>query len=253
MIRVVILGSGNVASHLSRAFLQAGVIDIIQVYGRSDASLKTIDDQIDKTTELNKLATADVYIIAISDDAVAALSSRLPLTNALVVHTSGSVSMDALSTTNRKGVFYPLQTFSKDADVDFKDVPVCIEAEENEDLILLEKLASAISDSVYFIDSTQRKSLHLAAVVVNNFVNHLYHIGYEICQEHQVPFEILAPLIRETAKKIETIAPIKAQTGPAKRNDEKTIDAQLAMLSEKHKKIYRQITESIKDTYGKKL
>lgn len=253
MIQVVLLGSGNVATHLAKAFIKADTIDLVQVYGRTQSSLKHIDNQIDKISDLNKLARADIYIIAVPDDAIAGFSAKLPVSDALVVHTSGSVAMDVLTDKNRKGVFYPLQTFSKEADVDFSEIPLCIEATQNEDLVILEKLASSISNKVYFIDSEQRKSLHLAAVVVNNFVNHLYHMGHEICKKNKVPFEILAPLIRETAKKIETIIPIDAQTGPAKRNDEQTIKAHLSMLSDKHREIYKLLTNSIKKTYGKEL
>lgn len=253
MIQVVLLGSGNVASHLAKAFLKADGIEVTQFYGRTKSSLKNLDAQIDKITDLNSLAKADVYIIAIPDDAIAEFSSHIPMRNALVVHTSGSVALDTLSDTNRKGVFYPLQTFSKDADINFRDIPICIEAEKNKDLVLLEKLASSMSNNVYFIDSKQRKSLHVAAVFVNNFVNHLYSLGHELCAEHQVPFEILTPLILETAKKVATINPIDAQTGPARRNDIKTIEMHLSMLSKEHKEIYQLLTKSIKNTYGKKL
>jgi len=253
MIQVVLLGSGNVATHLSKTFLKAKNVDIIQVYGRTERSLKHVDNQIHKITNINKLAKADVYVMAVPDDAIAEFSSALPLDNSLVVHTSGSVAMDELSSNLRKGVFYPLQTFSKSSDLDFKEIPVCIEAQKNEDLVLLEKLASAITKKVYFIDSNQRKSLHVAAVFVNNFVNHLYHIGHEICKNHTVPFEILTPLIRETAKKIEEIPPFDAQTGPARRHDKQTMRAHESMLSEAHQEIYKLLTKSIEKTYGKEL
>ena len=253
MIQVVLLGSGNVATHLAKAFAVAKNVNLKQIYGRSKKSLKSIDNQIDKITHLNKLVKTDVYVLAISDDAIADFSNNLPIHEALVVHTSGSVSMNALPNTNRKGVFYPLQTFSKATAVNFKKVPVCIEAEENKDLVLLEKLASSVSDHVYFIDSNKRKHLHLSAVMVNNFVNHLYHCAYELCQQHQVPFEVLKPLIRETADKIVSVKPYDAQTGPAKRDDKATIEAQLSMLTKTQKEIYKVLTKSIQKTYGKKL
>jgi len=130
---------------------------------------------------------------------------------------------------------------------------LCIEAEHNDDLILLEKLASSISDAVYFIDSKQRESLHVAAVFVNNFTNHLYYLGQQICDDHKVPFEVLKPLILETAKKINVTSPFDAQTGPAKRKDTVTIDKHLRQLPEQYKHIYTILTNSISDTYEQKL
>jgi len=253
MIRVVILGAGNVATHLSNAFLNTNKVDIIQLYSRKKSSLKHIDNQINTTTNLNDLKTADVYIIAITDDEIALFSSKLPLKNSLVVHTSGSLAMNKLHDKFRKGVFYPLQTFSKNKKIDFKSIPICIEAKNNDDLILLEKLASIISKNVYQINSKQRESLHVAAVFVNNFVNHLYHIGNKICMNHNVPFEILEPLIQETASKVLYLPPYEAQTGPAKRKDEKTIKNHLLLLTNNQQKIYTILTQSISTTYGEKL
>ena len=253
MIQVVLLGSGNVATHLTTAFLQAENVELIQIYSRTKSSLKPFEGQIDTTTSLTKLKKADVYIIAISDDAIAEFSLQLRLKDQLVVHTSGSVTMDALNAKNRKGVFYPLQTFTKDNPVDFSGIPICIEAEFNEDLVLLDSLANSISNNIYFVDSAQRKSLHVAAVFVNNFVNHLYHIGHELCEANKVPFEILKPLIQETAQKITELTPYKAQTGPAKRNDQKTIQEHLQMLNEKQQEIYSILTRSIQETYGEEL
>ena len=180
-------------------------------------------------------------------------SSELPIKDQLVVHTSGSVSCQDLAEHNRRGVFYPLQSFSKNRESNFKEIPICIEAEFNKDLLLLEELAAALSDDVYFIDSDQRKKLHLAAVFVNNFVNHLYQIGHDICAREALPFEILKPLIAETARKIEEMTPSDAQTGPAKRNDLKTINEHLELLSDDHKALYQLISKSIQATHGKEL
>lgn len=253
MIKVVLLGAGNVASHLTKAFLASDAVELVQVYNRTKKSLKQFENQINTTTNLNDLAKADVYIIAIPDDDISSFSNKLVLKNTLVAHTSGSVAMSSLSKNHRRAVFYPLQTFTKDKDINFKNIPICIEAENEENLSLLEKLASAISEKVYKINSEQRKNLHVAAVFVNNFTNHLYHIGNEICKENNVPFEILAPLIQETASKIEDLSPFEAQTGPAKRDDQQTIAAHLAMLNKEQQEIYKLITQSITKTYGKKL
>ena len=253
MIQVVVLGSGNLASHLTKALIQSDKIELKQVYGRTKESLQAIDNQIDKISDLKLLAEADIYIIAISDDHIASFSETLPLKDKFVVHTSGSVPYSALSTHNRRGVCYPLQSFTKDTDLNFTEIPICIEAENNEDLLLLERLASSLSKEVYFIDSDQRKKLHLAAVFVNNFVNHLYHIGHEICSQEVLPFEILKPLIAETARKIQDMSPKEAQTGPARRNDLKTIHEHQELLSQEQKALYQLLTNSIQATHGKEL
>lgn len=249
MIRVVLLGAGNVATHLIKAFSTAKKVELVQVYARTKKSLQRFQNLVDTTTNLSDLKDADVYIIAIADDAIGEFSSQLPNNNALVVHTSGSVTMNAIDNRFRKGVFYPLQTFTKGTKVDFSTIPICLEAQHDEDLQLLEKIGAAISNSVYFIDSKQRESLHLAAVFVNNFTNHMYHIGQTICDEHKVSFEVLQPLIQETATKIKTIAPLKAQTGPAKRNDQKTIEKHLKQLPKGYQNIYKVITTAITKTY----
>lgn len=253
MIKVIIIGSGNVAQHLLSAFNKNTDIEIAQVFSRKIEAVSHLIS-IDKiTNNFDDLVQADVYIIAVADDAIAEVASRLPFKNRLVVHTSGSASMESLSNNNRKGVFYPLQTFTKNKEVDFKTIPICIESQFNEDYNVLKKVADSISDKVFTINSEQRRSLHVSAVFVNNFVNHLYKIGNDICDEHQVPFEILQPLIKETADKILLLTPNEAQTGPAKRNDKTTIESHLDFLSDdNHKNIYKILTQSIQEN-GKKL
>jgi len=253
MIKIVLIGSGNVAHHLIQAFAKSKKVEVIQVFARQKESVAPLFDSNKITDNYNDLAQADVYIIAVSDDAIAKVSSQLPFLNRLVVHTSGTVSLDALDSKNRKGIFYPLQTFSKDKAVDFSQIPICIESENDADYEILKTLAEIVSNNVFEIDSPQRKALHISAVFVNNFVNHLYQIGHEICIENKVPFEILKPLILETANKVMTVSPIDAQTGPAKRNDNQTIQAHLnALTNENQKTIYKILTQSIQNN-GKKL
>ena len=230
MIKVVLIGSGNVAQHLILAFKKSLDVEIIQVFTRSQKNSSHLIDNIKITSNFSELKNADVYIIAVSDNAIADVSSQIPFTDKLVVHTSGSLSMKELDSKNRKGVFYPLQTFSKDKEVDFSQIPICLEAENVNDYKTLETLAKSISNVVISINSEQRKALHVAAVFVSNFVNHLYKIGNDICLENNIPFDILKPLILETANKIETLPPNQAQTGPAKRNDTTTINTHLDFL-----------------------
>lgn len=253
MIQAVIIGSGNVAQHLIKAFAKSGKIDVTQAFSRQKETLSHLLDFSKITNNFNDLTEADLYIIAVSDDAIAGVSSKLPFENRLVVHTSGSVSIDALDKKNRNGIFYPLQTFSKKADVDFSQIPLCLESSNETDFEFLTSVAKSISEKVYKINSEQRKALHLAAVFVNNFANHLYQIGNEICIENNVPFDVLKPLIQETANKIMTLSPNKAQTGPAIRNDQQTIARHLDfLLDENQKNIYQILTQSIQNN-GKKL
>lgn len=253
MTKVSIIGSGNVALHLIHAFQSNSKIELVQMFARNKKSLTHLLDSNSVTSDYTQLQAADVYIIAVSDDAIAEVSSQLPFENQLVVHTSGTVPLTTLESKNRRGVFYPLQTFSKDKAVNFKTIPICLEAENEKDLQTLNQIASTISDAVYQINSEQRKALHVAAVFVNNFVNHLYQMGNEICDNNNVPFEILKPLIQETANKIVSLSPKEAQTGPAKRNDLTTIEAHQQFLTDENlSTIYTLLTQSIQNN-GKKL
>ena len=234
MISVAIIGKGNVSHHLFKAFSKAKGIDVSQINSR----------------KLKNIPKVDIVIIAVSDDAISEVSSNI--NDKLIVHTSGSVSLNSLKNKGNKGVFYPLQSFSKDKNVDFNTIPFCLEAENEKDLKLLKKLAKSIGKKVYKVNSEQRKSLHVSAVFVNNFVNHLYKIGSDICNKQNVPFEILHPLIEETASKIAKLSPEEAQTGPAKRNDLQTIQKHIEMLTKEQQEIYQLITKSIQNN-GEKL
>ena len=253
MIKIVIIGSGNVAQHLVQAFENNAAVEIIQIYSRKENSKIAGIDTYRMVYDLAFLKEADLYIIAVSDDAIIDLAEQLPFINRLVVHTSGTAPLTAIDNKNRKGVFYPLQTFTKNKAVDFKSIPICLEAENSTDYRVLEAVAKSISNAVYPINSDQRKALHVAAVFVNNFTNHLFQIGEEVCREHQVSFEVLKPLINETVAKLNDLTPIDAQTGPAKRNDQSTIEAHLDYLTDDNQKnIYKILTQSILDN-GKKL
>ncbi len=251
MVRVVILGAGNIAQHLFTVFEATEEISVVQVYNRTEKALKYFQN-VATTTSLKTLLEADLYLIAVADDAIASIANKLPFTDRLVVHTSGSASMHVLHKKNRRGVFYPLQTFTKGAHVDFSTIPICLEAREKADFTLLQNIATTIGSSFYKISSEQRRALHVSAVFVNNFSNHLYRIAHEICEANNVPFEILQPLIQETADKINTLTPYMAQTGPAKRGDQETINDHLAKLDKDiHKEIYTLLTQSIAKTYGR--
>jgi len=253
MIKVVILGGGNVAYHLTKQLLNNNSVKLVQVYNRNLKNIEYLKNKTSITTKISELKDADIYIIAVSDNAISELSSKLNFRDKLVVHTSGSTDLNELKSNSNKGVLYPLQSFSKERNLNFLEIPICIETENAKDFVLLEKLAKLISNNCYKINSEQRKYLHVAAVFVNNFVNHLYHLGNEICEENRIPFKILQPLIKETANKLVELSPYEAQTGPAKRNDSKTIEKHKSLLTTNQQEIYTLLTKSIYKTYGEKL
>lgn len=248
MKTINIIGLGNVGFHLALGLATSSRFRLQQIAVRSlEKAQKEVPKEL-LVADINALQPADITIISVTDGAIAEVSALIPYQNHLVVHTSGTSDMEVLSDKNRKGVLYPLQTFSRGKEINFKTVPFCLEAQQKADMELLRDLASSLSESVYDITSEQRKSLHVSAVYVSNFANHMYTIGSEICREHGVPFEILLPLIRETADKVGYMSPKEAQTGPAIRFDEKTLREHEHFLTNKtYKEIYQLITESIQN------
>ncbi len=252
MISVVLLGAGNVATHLYKAFSDSDQIVVKQWYNRTLSAVMPYSHQVPVTDDLNTLEDADAYIMAVSDDAISELSKQLNFQDRLVIHTSGSASIHDTDKKHRRGVFYPLQTFSKEANIDFKNVPICVETIDKKDLQVLKDLAQAIGSPFYKINTEQRQTLHLSAVYINNFTNQLYRVAHEISDAKSINFDILKPLILETAKKVQDMSPYMAQTGPAKRNDKKTIKRHLKQLeNEDHKAIYELLTASIQKTHGR--
>ncbi|CAH8283346.1 putative short-subunit dehydrogenase-like oxidoreductase (DUF2520 family) [Mariniflexile fucanivorans] len=253
MISVVILGAGNVATHLFKAFSKTGQVSVIQWYNRSIDAIKPYKNEVEIIDNLSQLIEADLYILAVSDDTIKSLSSQLPFENRLVVHTSGAAGVYDIDKKHKRGVFYPLQTFSKTASINFADVPICIEALESTDYQLLKKIAKLIGSPTKKVNTDQRKVLHLAAVFVNNFTNQLYRVAHEITESEGAEFDLLKPLILETAKKVQDHSPYMAQTGPAKRNDKKTLKKHLKLLKDQHHTdIYNLLTSSIQRTHGRK-
>jgi predicted short-subunit dehydrogenase-like oxidoreductase (DUF2520 family) len=232
-MRIVLFGTGNLATRLGIA-LRAQNAEIVQVFGRSKKSGQLLSGMLgcDFTSVKSEIRLdADLYILAVSEGAIPEILADVPLTDQLVVHTSGSLSIDLLSPfASNYGVFYPLQTFSKQKPVDFLPIPVCIEANSQDNLAKLETLARTISGQVFHVNSGQRRQLHLAAVFVCNFVNHLYAIGEELLLEQHLEFDLLKPLIRETAEKIMLFPPHLVQTGPAVRGVQQILDQHEKML-----------------------
>jgi predicted short-subunit dehydrogenase-like oxidoreductase (DUF2520 family) len=249
-MNIVLLGSGNVASHLGRAFKMAGQ-NILQVWSRNLSHAKQLADTIgsEAVSDMDDLNTsADLYIIAVSDDAIATVAAQLKVGDKLIVHTSGSTPLDVLDgISEHTGVFYPLQTFSLNKAVDFRQIPIAIEAHNPEDLAAIRSIADRLSERVRELSSSQRKALHVAAVFACNFTNHLFALSQEILEKNALDFDLIRPLIAETAGKINLNDPITVQTGPALRNDVSTVNSHLEMLKDQPEMydIYEKLSQSI--------
>ena len=248
----VVVGTGNVATHLVPALLNAGV-KVLMIYGRTLSAAKELSERtaVPFTTEWSELpAWADYYIYAVSDNALAGLLYRELATQALHLHTAGSIGMEVFPTHKpRHGVLYPLQTFSKSKSLNFKEVPLFIEGSALSESTEIFYLARTLSNKVFEAGSAQRRQLHLAAVFACNFVNHLYAISDGIVQSSGIPFEVLRPLIAETASKIAHLSPREAQTGPALRGDTSVMEKHLALLADHPS--YREIYELLSASIGK--
>lgn len=249
-IKISIIGSGNLATQLGLALYKEGYL-ISQVYSRNKKNAETLSKKLraKAIVDLKKLsADSSIYIIAVKDDAIESVAKQLKLKDQIVVHTSGSVSMDVLKKTSKNyGVFYPLQTFSKEKQTSFKTIPICIEANNSNTSTALQYFAKSISSNVQKVNSEQRKKIHLAAVFACNVSNHMDTIAERLLAKDKLSLDLLKPLIEETANKIKENKPSKIQTGPAVRNDKKTMDAHLKLLKKEKdlKKMYSLLSESI--------
>ena len=249
--KVVIIGAGNVATHLGKAIKKAG-FEILQIVSRTESSARELGTLLcvpftSSASELNK--EADLYIVSVKDDAITSALTTFSLPeNALVVHTAGSVPMEILKDfSSRIGILYPLQTFSKQKNVDFSQIPVYIEANNETTANQLLQFASTFSTRAKLVNSENRAKVHLAAVFACNFTNNLYSIASDILEKAGLEFDDMLPLIAETTEKIKVLHPRAAQTGPAIRRDSKVIEKQLNALEGREKQIYKLITESIQD------
>lgn len=254
MIRIGIVGSGRVAYHLTKGFLNSSLhkdIRLEGVYARDKVTLSTFLPSAFIINDLEDLKNADVLLIAVSDEAINEVSFLIPFTDKIIAHTSGSTPMEVLSKHDRRGVFYPLQTFSKEKNVVWNEIPIAIEATSVTDEAILQKIASALSGNVLRLNSEQRVALHASAVFVANFVNHMFVLGHEICKKNNISFELLKPLIKETAQKVITLSPKEAQTGPAVRFDHQTIERHKTLLHSFPEGLYLYdvITKSIQNVH----
>lgn len=248
-MEIVIIGTGNTATVLGRKLKAAGH-KIMQVFGRDTTAASDLAYELDteSTNYWNVVyKNADVYILAVSDIAIEDVVKELQLPDKTIVHTAASVSKDVLkNAAHHFGVFYPLQSLKKEVG-HVPDIPMIIDASDEATLNELENLAGSISDTVIEAGDEERLKLHLAAVICNNFVNHLYSLAESYCRKEGIDFKLLHPLIEETAARLKEVSPSQSQTGPALRNDRKTIEKHLHLLEAypQLKKIYETLTESI--------
>jgi predicted short-subunit dehydrogenase-like oxidoreductase (DUF2520 family) len=257
MKTVTFIGSGNVATHLAKALYNAGH-QILQIWSREYDHAEALANQVfaEPVDRLNLLyPTADVYILSVSDDALFDLALDLKLRDAMVLHTAGSVSLRVLQPISRKhGVVWSPQTFIRDVAMNYSELPFCIEGSSSEVEASIRELLEPVSSHIYRVDTVQRQWLHLAAVMTNNFGNAINALAQDILLQHDIPFEILHPLITMTAEKIKQGGLWQQQTGPARRRDQKTIDGQRRLIADDAKllQLYDLLTETIKDKTSKK-
>ena len=263
-MKLVFLGSGNLATNLSLALKAAGE-EIIQIFSRTQENAQALADKLHcaSCTSINEIRTdADVYIFSVKDDALPSLIEQLAVKLStgeggervpILLHTAGSVPMSVFPETMHYelctmnyGVLYPMQTFSKDRSVNFREIPCFIEASDNNTLEEIKGIASKVSDHVLEMSSEKRRKLHLAAVFACNMTNHCYRLAEKVLEEEGVDFSLYLPLIQETANKVKELSPRKAQTGPMVRYDKTIMDAQIALINdERTRQIYRLMADSI--------
>lgn len=236
-MNIVLVGYGNVGTHLKNALTEVGY-DVLLAWNRScGISLKALPE-------------ADVYIIAVKDDALEdvakQMSGNIP-DDAVVLHTAGTLPLSLITPYFRhSGVLYPMQTFSRNKAVEMKSVPFFVEGVDAEADAVARELAESLSDSVYELSSEQRRHLHLSAVWACNFVNHCYAQSASVLSEIGVPFSVMLPLIDETARKVHEMPPADAQTGPAARGDENVMQMQMQLIKDDNvRELYRRMSNSI--------
>ncbi|WP_104383914.1 Rossmann-like and DUF2520 domain-containing protein [Sphingobacterium sp. HMA12] len=249
-MNIVILGSGNAATHFGQAFQLLGH-QIVQIYSKTKANADALAFalQCPGTDDLTQLlANADLYLIAVSDQAIPTLVETMPQDiNGIVVHCSGATDMAILNRFRNYGVIYPPQSLSKNKIVDFSLIPFCVEGNDASNADGLLQLARTFSSRSILCNSQQRLAIHLSSVMVNNFANILYQFAYELLEEYNLSFDLVRPIILETAEKVQNHIPITVQTGPAIREDEVTQQKHLKFISNKPdlQQIYQLLSHQI--------
>jgi len=244
-MKITLIGGGKLGKHLYKVLISVGQVQLLKWVLRSREKGLT-PEGVNIVNKIDQDEKCDIYLIAVSDNSIKEVVQLLPK-DSFVVHTSGSISLKEIKR-ERVGVFYPIQTFSKGSDINFSKIFVGLESKNSKDLIILKKLAKLVGSKSFDLNSSQREQLHLAAVLVNNFTNHLFAEANLICNKNNLPFDLLLPLINETVKKIDKLSPKDSQTGPASRNDSETISKQIKLITNNRlKKVYKVLTSAIQE------
>lgn len=247
---VTLIGSGNLATNLGHALKDAGV-EILQIYSHTLTNAKRLADELSVeafSQQIGEINTeSDVYIVAVKDDVLTGVMDETlrHLPDSLIVHTAGSMPMMG------SGVFYPMQTFSRQRIVSFAHIPIFLETRRKEDMLTLRRLAERLTDSVYELSSDDRRWLHIAAVFSCNFANHMATLSSRLLEAHGIPFRVMLPLMDETIAKLHQLLPREAQTGPARRGDQGVMECHVRLLQEDGREdlaeLYKTISQSIQD------
>ncbi len=254
-MKAVLIGAGRLATNLGQALVRSGH-EVVCVVSRSERSASALGRLLQCpycTAVADMPSSAGIYIVSVSDDALPSVAASLPpLPDALVVHTAGSLPLQVFEGTSvvRGGVFYPMQTFSKEVVADFSAIPCFIETSRPSDLCLLERFSLTLSRKVYPLSSERRRYLHLAAVFACNFSNYCYAMADRLLTDNGLPFDVMLPLIDQTARKVHSVAPVEGLTGPAARDDRAVMEAQAALLDAYpgYQDIYRKMSLGIRHT-----
>lgn len=248
--KISIIGSGNVGHHLAKKLSKVGV-EVTHVSGHNSKSDLKLANEIGAVVcTIENLPKDQLAIVCVRDEAIGEVLAQLD-DSIPAAYTSGSIQINNLPERKDLGVFYPLQTFTKGSELKISEVPFFIEATNTDFSNRLMKLASTISDNVNLASSAERKNMHVAAVMVNNFTNHILHQAKTYSDEHNIDFKHFLPLLNETVNKLKSDTPFDAQTGPARRGDQQTIEDHLNSLEGSSQEIYKIISDSIKRTYPK--
>lgn len=254
MKSISIIGTGNVGYHLAKAFHLSG-IKIQEIYGRDISEAEQIASMVGANAidNLADLKAVDILIIAVSDDAIKTVASSLPehiKDHTIVAHTSGTKPLKTLKGCNNKAIFYPLQTFSKEVELSYENIPFCLNGKRRI-IDALSEISSQISNKTLILSDEKRREVHLSAVILNNFTNHLIYLAKDRLKLYEIDESILDPLLNETVRKQSILTPYDAQTGPARRDDQKTIKKHLNLLDGNRElyEIYMLLSDNITNTY----
>lgn len=255
-MKIIFIGAGNLATNMA-VHLFKNNCDILQIYSRTSTSAQLLASQVDAeaiTTLANIRDDADYYIFSVKDSVLADLVIKMPHQNGVWIHTAGSMPLEVFEgKTQNYGVLYPLQTFSKEKNVHWLNIPLFIESSDIYTHAEIKRIANLLSNNIYALSTEKRKYVHASGVYANNFVNQMYELAYQMIQKAELPFDILLPIIEETCDKVHSLSPLEAQTGPAIRHDENVMNKHIQLLdSDTEKQLYKIVSESIHNSHKQK-